>query len=103
MGPTWSSPGEGSLDEQSLFGKAPMGVGAAARAAGVPVVAVCGRTTLDAGTLAAAGFAHTHALTDIEPDTSLCMKNAGKLLAQIGALIGAELARTGHEQENSYV
>lgn len=95
--------GEGSLDEQSLFGKAPMGVGAAARAAGVPVVAVCGRTTLDTETLRGAGFAHTHALTDIESDTSLCMKNAGSLLTRIGALIGAELARTGHEQENSYV
>jgi glycerate 2-kinase len=95
--------GEGSLDEQSLFGKAPMGVASAARAAGVPVVAVCGRTTLDAATLHGAGFAHTHALTDIEPNTSLCMENAGSLLTQIGALIGTELAGTGHEQENSYV
>ena len=66
--------GEGSLDEQSLFGKAPMGVATAARAAGVPVVAVCGRTTLDAATLADAGFAHTYALTTIEPNTSLCME-----------------------------
>ncbi|MBW8765882.1 MAG: glycerate kinase, partial [Geodermatophilales bacterium] len=32
--------GEGSLDEQSLHGKAPVGVAAVARAAGVPVVAV---------------------------------------------------------------
>ena len=95
--------GEGSLDEQSLFGKAPMGVAAAARAAGVPVAAVCGRTTLDAATLKGAGFIHTHALTDIEPNTSLCMKNAGSLLTEIGALIGTELAGTGHEQENSYV
>lgn len=95
--------GEGSLDEQSLFGKAPMGVASAARAAGVPVVAVCGRTTLDAATLHGAGFAHTHALTDIEPNTSLCMENAGSLLTQIGARIGTELAGTGHEQENSYV
>ncbi|MGA7206892.1 MAG: glycerate kinase [Specibacter sp.] len=95
--------GEGSLDEQSLFGKAPMGVASAARAAGVPVVAVCGRTTLDAATLLGAGFAHTHALTDIEPNTSLCMENAGTLLAEIGARIGTELAGTGHEQENSYV
>ena len=35
--------GEGSLDEQTLHGKAPAGVAAAARRAGVPVVAVAGR------------------------------------------------------------
>ncbi|MEV4063043.1 glycerate kinase, partial [Nonomuraea dietziae] len=34
--------GEGSLDEQSLRGKAPVGVAQAAARAGVPVVAVCG-------------------------------------------------------------
>ncbi len=95
--------GEGSLDEQSLFGKAPMGVATAARAAGVPVVAVCGRTTLTPETLTAAGFAHSYALTDIESDTDLCMKNAGALLMKIGALIGTRLASTGKEEENSYV
>ena len=40
--------GEGSLDAQTLHGKAPAGVAAAAAAAGVPVVAVCGRLGLDA-------------------------------------------------------
>ncbi|MYW13889.1 glycerate kinase, partial [Streptomyces sp. SID2563] len=38
--------GEGSLDAQTLHGKAPAGVAAAARAAGLPVVAVCGRLAL---------------------------------------------------------
>lgn len=38
--------GEGSLDEQTLHGKAPAGVAAAARAAGKEVVAVCGRLAL---------------------------------------------------------
>ncbi|WP_343319444.1 glycerate kinase [Arthrobacter sp. TMP15] len=95
--------GEGSLDEQSLFGKAPMGVATAARAAGVPVVAVCGRTTLSPEILANAGFAHSYALTDIEADTDVCMKNAGALLTEIGALIGTRLAQTGKEEENSYV
>ncbi|MYX42980.1 glycerate kinase, partial [Streptomyces sp. SID89] len=40
--------GEGSLDEQTLHGKAPAGVAAAARAAGKEVVAVCGRLALPA-------------------------------------------------------
>lgn len=95
--------GEGSLDEQSLFGKAPMGVAGAARATGVPVVAVCGRTTLSAEVLREAGFAASYALTDIEADTDYCMNNAGTLLTEIGALIGTRLAATGKEEENSYV
>ncbi|MFC8304065.1 glycerate kinase [Specibacter sp. NPDC057265] len=95
--------GEGSLDEQSLFGKAPMGVASAARAAGVPVVAVCGRTTLSAETLGKAGFAHSYALTSLEPDTKLCMQNAGVLVTEIGALIGARLGQIGQEEESSYV
>ncbi|WP_315914845.1 glycerate kinase [Arthrobacter sp. lap29] len=95
--------GEGSLDEQSLFGKAPMGVATAARAAGIPVVAVCGRTTLTPEVLHGAGFAHCYALTDLNADTEHCMKNAGALLTQIGATIGARLATRGKEEENSYV
>ena len=38
--------GEGSLDVQSLHGKAPIGVAAAAGEAGVPVLAVAGRSVL---------------------------------------------------------
>ena len=95
--------GEGSLDEQSLFGKAPMGVASAARAAGVPVVAVCGRTTLSPEVLHTAGFAHCYALTELESDLDLCMKNAGTLLSDIGASIGTRLARTGKEEESSNV
>jgi glycerate kinase len=39
--------GEGSLDEQSLHGKTPAGVLEACGLAGVPVVIVCGRATID--------------------------------------------------------
>ena len=59
--------GEGSLDEQTLSGKAPAGVAAAARAAGVPVVTVSGRLTLSREQLHAAGVRQAYALTDIEP------------------------------------
>ena len=60
--------GEGALDEQTLHGKAPIGVAAVARRAGVPVVAVCGSNTLDAGALSAAGIDAAYPLTDVEPD-----------------------------------
>ncbi|MFI5086322.1 MAG: glycerate kinase [Actinomycetales bacterium] len=84
--------GEGSLDEQSLGGKTPVGVARTAAAAGVPVVAVCGRTTLAAAQLHAAGFAQTFALTALEPDVDACIRDAARLLERIGERIGAQLA-----------
>src|SRR5690348_16439555 len=47
--------GEGSLDAQTLRGKTPAGVAAAARAAGIPVVTVSGRLELAPDELRAAG------------------------------------------------
>ncbi|GGI00494.1 glycerate kinase [Arthrobacter liuii] len=84
--------GEGSLDEQSLLGKTPMGVARAAAAQGVPVVAVCGRTTLDRDQAAAAGFGNIHALTALESDVNRCIAEAGPLLEQLGTQISAGLA-----------
>jgi glycerate 2-kinase len=74
--------GEGSLDEQTLSGKAPVGVATAAAAAGIPVVAVCGRSLLTVDRLRAAGIQQAYALTDIEPDLQRCLAEAGPLLEQ---------------------
>lgn len=82
--------GEGSLDEQTLHGKAPAGVAAAAAARGIPVVAVCGRTTLDADRLREAGFTHVYALTDIEPDLQRCFDDAEPLLHRLGEQLASE-------------
>jgi glycerate kinase len=81
--------GEGSLDEQTLRGKTPAGVARAARAGGVRVVAVCGRSSLAADRTRAAGIERVFALTDLEPDPAICMAQAGPLLT---ALAG-EVAR----------
>lgn len=75
--------GEGSLDEQTLHGKAPVGVARLAGAAGSTVVAVCGRKTLTEGQLREAGIEAAYALTDLEPDPSACMENAETLLVQL--------------------
>ncbi|UJP09794.1 glycerate kinase [Microbacterium sp. KUDC0406] len=83
--------GEGSLDDQSLGGKTPLGVAAVARAAGVPVIAVCGRSTLDAGAVASAGFARVYALSEIEPDSAKSIANAKSLLVDVGRRIAADL------------
>ncbi len=84
--------GEGSLDHQSLHGKAPVGVARATRAAGpaVPVVAVCGRRELDDVALRGAGIAAAYALLDREPDPQVCMREAATLLERVGAALADE-------------
>ncbi|MFD1937878.1 glycerate kinase [Nonomuraea mangrovi] len=82
--------GEGSLDEQSLRGKAPVGVAQAAAKAGVPVIAVCGRRTLTDEALRATGIEAAYALTDIEPDPARCMAEAGPLLERLAARVAAD-------------
>src|SRR5262249_12761479 len=68
--------GEGSLDRQTLHGKAPAGVAAAARAAGREVVAVCGRLALPREALAGAGIRRAYPLTEVEPDVARCIADA---------------------------
>jgi glycerate kinase len=84
--------GEGSLDAQTLRGKAPAGVARATRAAspGTPIVAVAGRCTLDAGLLTGAGLAAAYALSDIEPDLTSSMANAGPLLEKLAQQVAAD-------------
>ncbi|MEU6982478.1 glycerate kinase [Streptomyces sp. NPDC046324] len=82
--------GEGSLDEQTLHGKAPAGVAAAARAAGKEVVAVCGRLALPPEALGRAGIRRAYPLTDLEPEPSKSMANAGPLLEQVAANIARD-------------
>ncbi|MFJ3641599.1 glycerate kinase [Streptomyces sp. NPDC090108] len=79
--------GEGSLDEQTLHGKAPAGVAAAARAAGKEVVAVCGALSLESGVLRRAGIRAAYPLTSVEPDVSRCIADAGPLLERLAGRI----------------
>jgi len=82
--------GEGSLDEQTLHGKAPAGVAAAAAKAGIPVVTVSGRLQLDRAQLRAAGIEAAYALTDIEPDVQRCQAEAGPLLERLATNLARE-------------
>jgi glycerate kinase len=83
--------GEGRLDHQTLRGKAPAGVAAAARQAGATVVAAAGSCALDLDELTAAGFARAFTLTDLEPDTARCHDQAEPLLERLGEDIAATL------------
>jgi glycerate kinase len=79
--------GEGSLDLQSLHGKAPVGVARAARAQGIRVVAVCGRRLISDDELFGTGIAEVHALVDLEPDPARSIANAAALLEVVGARV----------------
>lgn len=82
--------GEGSLDEQTLHGKAPMGVARLAGAAGARVVAVCGRRLLDDAQVRAAGIETAYACADLEADPERSMAGAARLLERIGRRLAEE-------------
>jgi glycerate kinase len=79
--------GEGSLDEQSLRGKGPVGVAASARATVRGIVAVAGRNELSPEQAARAGIDAVYALTDIEPRLEVCLADAAMLLDEVAARI----------------
>ncbi|PXX52835.1 glycerate kinase [Nocardia tenerifensis] len=89
--------GEGSLDAQTLHGKAPVGVARVAAAAAVPVVAVAGQRSLSGEQLRRADIERAYALTDVEPDPEVCMAQAGPLLERLaGEIAGAWLGASAH-------
>jgi glycerate kinase len=82
--------GEGSLDEQTLAGKAPAGVAAAARRHHIPTVAVTGHNTLPLTALQRAGISQAYSLTDLEPDVAHCIDDAGNLLERTAAAVATD-------------
>lgn len=84
--------GEGSLDTQTLHGKAPVGVARAAAALvpDIPVIAVAGVSTLTEAQLREAGIARAYALTDLEPDPARCRANPGPILEALAERIAAD-------------
>lgn len=82
--------GEGSLDEQTLRGKAPAAVAALARDKGVPAVAVAGRVQLTPDQLAAAGLRAAYALVDEASTPQEAFDAPGPLLERVGARIATE-------------
>jgi glycerate kinase len=73
--------GEGSLDHQSLRGKAAVGVSRRAVAYGVQTYAVAGVSTLSPAAARAAGLMGVHTLSEVEPDRQRCIEQAAGLLA----------------------
>jgi glycerate kinase len=82
--------GEGSLDEQSLRGKGPVGVAALAAGAGARVVAVAGRSSVAGRRLRALGIDAVHTLAELEPDERRSMAHAAELLEATAERIAAD-------------
>jgi glycerate kinase len=79
--------GEGKFDSQSLGGKAPMGVLAAATALDISTFMVCGQADISGAT----NFKKVYALTEIEGDIEKCIATPAPLLVKIGQQIAKEL------------
>jgi glycerate 2-kinase len=84
--------GEGSLDRQSLRGKAAVGVCRHASTYAVPTFAVAGVSALTAAEARAAGFADVYALSDVEPDRVRSISHAAELLAVVAEKLAHRLS-----------
>jgi glycerate kinase len=74
--------GEGSMDAQSLSGKAPIGVADAAHARGLPVVVVAGRISVGAAELAAHGVVAAVSATDVAGSPEAALADAARHTAR---------------------
>lgn len=77
--------GEGHLDQQSLAGKAPVGVAGAARLQGVPVIAIAGRVSVADELLAGVGIEAAYSLAGDGVSTAQAVAGASTLLRQTTA------------------
>ena len=82
--------GEGSLDDQSLSGKAPIGVADAANALGLPVIVIAGRILVTPEQLAKHGVVAAVSATDVagSPEAALAEAARYTTLATSEALNG---------------
>ena len=84
--------GEGKLDRQTLSGKAPYAVAQAARARGVPVVAIAGAVECDASQLADAGISLALPAVTGPMSVEEAMLRAGELVAATAETLGRTLS-----------
>ncbi|WP_139980277.1 glycerate kinase [Nocardioides litoris] len=75
--------GEGSLDEQSLRGKGPIGAARIAADERCTVIAIAGRNLLSESETSSAGIRAVYSLLDLEPDPEVCMREARRLLEEV--------------------
>ncbi|MDS1268680.1 glycerate kinase [Lipingzhangella sp. LS1_29] len=89
--------GEGSFDRQSLRGKLPHGVAAAARAHRVPCLILAGQSTVAADEAHQAGIAGIHTLVDQAGSTEAALAEPERHLRELAAVV----ARSWRQAEKS--
>lgn len=82
--------GEGKLDTQTLQGKGPVGVVAAAREAHIPVVAICGANELDESAWRGAGFAAAYSVLGTGVTLQESLANPRPYVRALGEQVAAE-------------
>jgi glycerate kinase len=89
--------GEGKLDGQTAGGKLISGVTAAARSAGVPVVALCGTLAADPAQLRAMGLRAAFSILDGPQTLSSALERTAELLARSAGEV-IQLFRINHAE-----
>lgn len=87
--------GEGKLDSQTLSGKGPAGVAAAAKAAGRPVFMICGANTLTEQELEGAGLAGVFSVLDLGVTLEQSLANPRPPVVELARKLGRQLAEGG--------
>jgi glycerate kinase len=91
--------GEGRLDGQTVFGKAPAAVARVARERGVPVIAICGSLGAGVETVRDVGIgAYFSALEEPVPEEELAARGPG-MLERCAEQVGRLLAMSGAAKE----
>lgn len=80
--------GEGSIDEQTLQGKAPFGVARRARRKGLPVIGIAGKVPLDDSAALSAYFDTLLAIGEGPCDLATAMKHTAQNLRRTGLALG---------------
>jgi glycerate kinase len=84
--------GEGRMDGQTVFGKAPAGVARVARLLGIPVIAICGSLAADAGKVASVGIAACFSALEEPVDEAELVRRAPGMLERCARQVGALIA-----------
>jgi glycerate kinase len=87
--------GEGKLDASSFEGKVVSGVVERAAKRGIPVLAVCGRSALDAQECASRGLSHIETLLEHAQDESDAKTRVIELLAASGGRLASRIVWAG--------
>lgn len=84
--------GEGSIDRQTVDGKAPYGVAVASRKAAIPVIALAGKVPADDRALLSKWFDQVININDGRPDPASYIRNTASHLVLAARALGEKLA-----------